>query len=113
MKTCPGAQNVKMGPNALVTAENKSGRANLENGTRRPRYRRKRVWARKTLKRDATPSAPPKMSSAVQNVKTGPNALVTAENKSGRANLENGTRRPQYRRNESGRAKLENGTRRH
>jgi hypothetical protein len=30
---------VKTGPDALGTAENESGSAKLENGTRRPRYR--------------------------------------------------------------------------
>jgi hypothetical protein len=42
------AQNMKTGADALGTAENESGRAKHENGTRRPRYRRKRVEARKT-----------------------------------------------------------------
>jgi hypothetical protein len=37
----PEAQNMKTGPDALDTAKNKSGRAKRENGTRRPRYRRK------------------------------------------------------------------------
>jgi hypothetical protein len=43
----PGAQNLKTGPDALVTAKNMSGSAKLENGSRRPRYRRKRVRGRK------------------------------------------------------------------
>jgi hypothetical protein len=34
-------QNMKMRPVALGTAENEPGRAKHENGTRRPRYRRK------------------------------------------------------------------------
>jgi hypothetical protein len=37
----PGAQNIKTGPDALGTAENESGIAKLENGTRRTRHRRK------------------------------------------------------------------------
>jgi hypothetical protein len=37
------AQNMKKGPKALGTAENVSESAKHENGTRRPRYRRKRV----------------------------------------------------------------------
>jgi hypothetical protein len=41
------AQSFKKGPNALDTAKNEFERAKLENGTRRPRYRRKRVRARK------------------------------------------------------------------
>jgi hypothetical protein len=44
-KTSPGAQNMKIGHDALDTAENESGRAKHENGTRRPRYRRKRIRA--------------------------------------------------------------------
>jgi hypothetical protein len=42
------AQNLKTGPDALATAENVSGSAKLENGTRLPRKRRKRVRERKT-----------------------------------------------------------------
>jgi hypothetical protein len=37
----PGAQNMKTGPNALVSAENMSGSGKHENGTRRIRHRRK------------------------------------------------------------------------
>jgi hypothetical protein len=44
----PGAQNMKTGPDALCIAENVSGSAKYENGTRRPQYRQKRVRARKT-----------------------------------------------------------------
>jgi hypothetical protein len=47
-KTSPGVHNMKMGPDALGTTENEPGRAKHENGTRRPRYLRKRVWGRKT-----------------------------------------------------------------
>jgi hypothetical protein len=43
-----GRQNMKMRPHALGTAGNESGSAKKENCTRRPRYRRKRVRARKT-----------------------------------------------------------------
>jgi hypothetical protein len=43
----PGAQNMKIGPDTLGTAENESGRAKYEKGTGHPRYRRKRVWERK------------------------------------------------------------------
>jgi hypothetical protein len=39
---------MKTGPDALGTAENKSRSGKLENGTRCPRYRRKRVRERKT-----------------------------------------------------------------
>jgi hypothetical protein len=40
-KTCPGAQNMIAGPDALGTTQNESGSAKYENWTRRPRYRRK------------------------------------------------------------------------
>jgi hypothetical protein len=43
-----GAQNMKKGQDALGTAGNESGSAKHENGTRRPRYRRKRVREHKT-----------------------------------------------------------------
>jgi hypothetical protein len=39
----PRAQNMKTGPDVLGTAENESGSAKLKNGTRRPRYRGRRV----------------------------------------------------------------------
>jgi hypothetical protein len=91
-----GAQNMKTGPDALVTPENESGRTKHEKGTRRPRYRRKGVRTRKTRKRDPTTSLPLKTSPSAQNMKTGPYALVTAENESGRAKHENVTLRPRY-----------------
>jgi hypothetical protein len=76
---------MKTGRVALGTAENVSGRLKHENGTRRPRYRRKRVRALKSLIRDMIPSIPPKMSLVAQNMKTGPVALGTAENEYGHA----------------------------
>jgi hypothetical protein len=42
------AQNMKTSLDALATAEKESGSVKLENGSRRPRYRRKRVRERKT-----------------------------------------------------------------
>jgi hypothetical protein len=48
----PGAQNMKTGPDALGTVENESGSVKKENEIQRPRYRRKRVRARKNIKRD-------------------------------------------------------------
>jgi hypothetical protein len=39
---------MKTAPDALETAENESGSAKHENGTRRPLYRRKQVRQRKT-----------------------------------------------------------------
>jgi hypothetical protein len=58
-------QNMKTGSDALVTAQNDSGR--------------------KTGKRDLTHSAPPKMSPCAQKMKTEPDALGAAENESVRA----------------------------
>jgi hypothetical protein len=46
-ETSPGRQNIKIGPDALGNAENEYGSAKHENWTRHPRYRRKRVRARK------------------------------------------------------------------
>jgi hypothetical protein len=77
-----GAQDMKTGPDALGTAENESGSAKHENGTRLPRHRRKRVRANKTRKRDPTPSVTPKMILGAQNKKTGPDSLGTADNES-------------------------------
>jgi hypothetical protein len=82
---------MKTGPDALGTDENVSDSAKQENGTRCPPYRRKRVRACKTRKRDQTHSAPAKTSPGTQNIKTGPDALKTAENESGRTEHENGT----------------------
>jgi hypothetical protein len=70
---------MKVGPDALGTAENVSGSVKHENGTRRRRYRRKWVMERKTLKLGPTSSVPPKMSLGPQNMKTGPDALGTAK----------------------------------
>jgi hypothetical protein len=47
-KMSPGAQNMKMGPDAHGTTENEIESEKKENGTRRSRYRRKRVRERKT-----------------------------------------------------------------
>jgi hypothetical protein len=76
---CAGAQNMKKGPDTLATAENESGCAKHENGTR-------------------CPQVLPKMSPGAQNMKTGPDAFGTAENVSGSTKHENETRRPRYRR---------------
>jgi hypothetical protein len=62
-KTSSGSQNMKSGPDGIGTAENECENEKLENETRRPRNRRKRIWERK-------------------NMKTGPDALGTAENES-------------------------------
>jgi hypothetical protein len=89
---------MKTGPDTLGTAESESGLAKHENKTRRPRYRRKHVRERKTCTRNPTRSGPPGMNPGAQNMKTGLDALGTAENESGRAKHENETRRPWYRR---------------
>jgi hypothetical protein len=89
---------MKTGPDAIGTTENESERAKRENGTRRTRHHRKRVQERKTEKRDLTTSVPLKMSPGAQNMKTGPDAHGNAENESGSAKRENGTRRSQHRR---------------
>jgi hypothetical protein len=91
---------MKTRPNALGTAKNESGSAKHENGSRRPRYLRKQVRTRNTLKRDPTPSEPPKMSMGEQNMITGANALGTAKNENRHAKHEVGTRRTRHRRNE-------------
>jgi hypothetical protein len=108
---------MKKGPYALGTAENESGSKKHANGTRRPRYRRKRFRERKTGKRDPMPSVSPKtspgaqnmkrvpdalgtpkMSLGTKNMKTGPGAHGNAENESDSAKHEKGTLRPRYRR---------------
>jgi hypothetical protein len=78
---------------ALGTTENEFGSTKYENGTRCPRYRWKRVMARKSWKQDPTPSVPPKMSPGAQNMKTGIEALGTAEKEFGGAKHEKVTRR--------------------
>jgi hypothetical protein len=67
------------GPDTLGTAENESGSAKPDKGTRLPR-------------------SLPKMSPGEQNMKTRPDALATAKNEFGRAKHENGTKNPRYRR---------------
>jgi hypothetical protein len=107
-----GTQKKKTGPDDLGTAENDFRSAKKENETRRPRYRRKRVRAHKTLKRDSTPSVPPKTRPDAQNMKTGPEALCTAENVFGSKNLKTEPDAVGTAENEFGRAKHENGSRR-
>jgi hypothetical protein len=43
-----GDAKMKTRPDALGTAEDESGSAKYDNGTKRPRYRQKRVRERKT-----------------------------------------------------------------
>jgi hypothetical protein len=87
----PGAQNMKMRPDALDTSENESGSAKHENGTRRTRYRQKQVRDRKTLKRVPTPSVTPKMSQSAQNMKRDLTTSIPSKMSPGRAKHENGT----------------------
>jgi hypothetical protein len=84
---------MKTRPNALGTIENESGSAKHEIGTRRPRYRRKRLRESKIRKWDTTHSVPQKTSPGAQNMQTGPDALGTVENGSGSAKHENWSRR--------------------
>jgi hypothetical protein len=95
-KTGLGVQKMKTRHDAIGTDENESGSAKHENGNRRHRYRPKLVLARKTRKREPTPSVPPKTGPGAQNKKTGLDALGTDENESGSAKHENGTRRARY-----------------
>jgi hypothetical protein len=104
-KTSRGAQNVKTGPDSLGTTENESGSAKHENGTLRPPRLRKCARDRKTWKRVPWPQAPPKTITVAQNMKTGLDALGTAQNDKVSAKHENGTRRPRYRKNDFGSAK--------
>jgi hypothetical protein len=85
-----GAQNMKTRVDTHSTAENEFGSANHENGRLRPPHRQKHVMVRKKSKRDRTPSVPPKTSLSAQNMKSGPDALGTAENEYGDAKHENG-----------------------
>jgi hypothetical protein len=87
-----------MGPDALDTIVNEFESAKHEKWTRRPRYRRKCVRARKILKRDPNPSVPWTTNSGAQNIKMRTDALGTAENESGSAKHEIEIRRPRYRR---------------
>jgi hypothetical protein len=70
---------MKTGPDAHGSIENEFGSTKLENWTRRPRYRRKRVRERNTRKLHLTPSEPPKMSPGAPNMKTRPDAIGTTE----------------------------------
>jgi hypothetical protein len=104
-KTSQGAQNMKIGPDALRTAletqnmktglgalgtvENESKSAKHVNGTRRPRYRPKRFRERNTGKQDQALTVPSKMCPGAQKMKTGPDALDFAENDSRSAKHEN------------------------
>jgi hypothetical protein len=99
---------MKTGPDAVGTAENEYKDAKLENRTRRPSYRRKRVRGRQTRKWDPTLSVLPKTCPRSQNLKMGPDALTTAENEYGNAKHENGTNALGIAGNEFGSAKREN-----
>jgi hypothetical protein len=68
---------MKTGPEAVGTAKNGSGSANM--------------------KTEPTPSVPTKMSPGAQNLKTGSDAVGTAENGSESTKHENEIRRRRYR----------------
>jgi hypothetical protein len=104
-----GTQNKKTGPDALGTAEKESGSAKKENRTRHPRYRRKQnPTPSHRRKQNPTPSlpqktepdtlAPPNTCPGAQNMKTGPDAVRTAEKVAVSAKHENGSGRHWYRR---------------
>jgi hypothetical protein len=93
-----GWQNMKTGRDAPGTVEKVSGSVKHENGTRLPHNRRKRGRQRNTLKWDPAPTVPLKMIPGQQNMKTGPNALYTAENEFGITKQKNRTRRTRVRR---------------
>jgi hypothetical protein len=101
---------MKTGPDTLAFAENESGSSKHEYGTRRSRNRRNTVGARKIRKLEPTPSVPPKTSPGVENMKTGWDALGTAEKESVRAKHQMGPEAPDTAENESRCAKCENGT---
>jgi hypothetical protein len=84
---------MKKKPNPLGTAENEFG-------------------SEKKLKRDLTPSVRLKIRSGAQNIKTGPDALGTAENESESAKHEKGPDALGTAETESGSAKREKGNRR-
>jgi hypothetical protein len=81
LKMSPGVQNMKMGPDALCTAENVSGSAKHENDIRHPTP----LVPSNTWKRHPTPSKPSKTSPGAQSLKTGHDAHRTVENMSGSA----------------------------
>jgi hypothetical protein len=108
---------MKTGPDALGIDENECGRAKHENGTRHPRYRRKRSPVAQNMKKELVALATAENEfgraehenvpdalctaqnqSGTQNMKTGPDTLGTAEKVYGRAKHENGTRRHRFRR---------------
>jgi hypothetical protein len=88
---------MKTGLDAIGTAQIESGSAKHENGTRRPQYRRKHVWVRKTWKRDLTPSVLHKTSPGIQKMQRGADAHGTFEKASGSARDENDMQRHWYR----------------
>jgi hypothetical protein len=95
-KTSPGAQNMKTGHKGLGTAENVSGSAEHENGTRRPHENgtAETESGRAKHENGTTHSIPPKTIPGALNMKTRADALGTSENETGRTNHEKGTRRP-------------------
>jgi hypothetical protein len=115
LKTGTRAQNMKTRVGALDiidkrVQERKTWKLDLtpdtaENGTRRPRYRRKWGRERKAWKSDLTPSVLLKMNLVTQNMKIRLGSLGNAENGSRSAKKENWTRRHGTTKNKSGSAK--------
>jgi hypothetical protein len=83
-----GAQNLKIGPNALGTAKNEFRSAKHANETRRPQYHPKLVRERKTWKRNPRAFSTPENETWAQNMKMGSDALCTSETESGSAKHE-------------------------
>jgi hypothetical protein len=95
-KMSQGAQNKKIRPDALGTAENRLESAKHETGPDALGSAKNESGSAKNLKRDPTRSVPPKTSAGAQNIKTRPDVLGTVENQSKSAKQEGGTRHPRY-----------------
>jgi hypothetical protein len=87
----PGAQNTKKRPDVLGNGPNEYGSVKYENWTSRSRYRTKRLRERKRCKWVPTPSVASKSNPGLQNMKTGPDALGSAQKEFKSAKYENGT----------------------
>jgi hypothetical protein len=85
LKTSPGAQNMKTGPDALGTAENMFGSGKHEKLNETPLVRPKTSKETQNMKMGTTSSVTLKTSPGAQYKKTGPDALGSAINDSGRA----------------------------
>jgi D-alanyl-D-alanine dipeptidase len=87
---------MKMRPDALATVENESERAKHENGSG-VHITAENESGAQNMKFGPNALGTDEMGSSAQNMKMGPDTLDTAENQTGRAILEDRTRRPRYR----------------